>query len=190
LADASVGPVSDPLTGEGSRLRTFAASGSVPLRAPHGAPKGSLPVAGPIVRIQLPPPVSLRTIGPSAAGATVASRIAYQCCCGVWTAALLLRARLLQVRFGRPGRALNRPSWSPVKGSSARVSPIGSATVVRQRFFWIPATDTDIISAQHFWTGGRETAGPGCYDAVAIARAGSQKERPKYPEKSFPDNNS
>ena len=33
------------------------------------------------------------------------------------------------------------------------------------------ATDTDIISAQHFWTGGLETAGPGCYDAVAIARA-------------------
>jgi hypothetical protein len=32
------------------------------------------------------------------------------------------------------------------------------------------ATDTDIISAQYFWTGGLETAGPGCYDAVAIAR--------------------
>ena len=30
-------------------------------------------------------------------------------------------------------------------------------------------TDTDIISAQHCWTGGLETAGPGCYDAVAIA---------------------
>jgi hypothetical protein len=29
---------------------------------------------------------------------------------------------------------------------------------------------TDIISAQHFWTGGLETAGPGRYDAVAIAR--------------------
>jgi hypothetical protein len=27
------------------------------------------------------------------------------------------------------------------------------------------------ISAQHFWTGGLEAAGPGCYDAVAIARA-------------------
>jgi hypothetical protein len=34
-----------------------------------------------------------------------------------------------------------------------------------------PQTDTDIISAQHFWTGGLETAGLGCYDAVAIARA-------------------
>jgi hypothetical protein len=46
-------------------------------------------------------------------------------------------------------------------------------------------TSTDIISAQHFWTGGLETAGPGCYDAVAIARtagfrmsvAGIQKNR-------------
>jgi hypothetical protein len=36
--------------------------------------------------------------------------------------------------------------------------------------FWIPTTDTDIVSAQHFWTGGLETAEPGCYDAVAIAR--------------------
>jgi hypothetical protein len=32
-------------------------------------------------------------------------------------------------------------------------------------------SDTDIIAAQHFWTGGLETAGPGCYDAVAIGRA-------------------
>ena len=72
---------------------------------------------------------------------------------------------------GRPGCALNRPIWSPVKGSSARVSPIRSAIVVRQRFFWIPAPNTDIISAQHFWTGGPETAVPGCYDAIAMARA-------------------
>src|SRR5215469_8237063 len=71
--------------------------------------------------------------------------------------------RGLQARFGRPGCALNRPTWSAVKGSSARVSPIRSGIVVRQRFFGIPATDTDIISAQHFWTGGLETAGPGCY---------------------------
>ena len=33
-----------------------------------------------------------------------------------------------------------------------------------------PRTDTDRISAQYFWMGGLETAGPGCYDAVAIAR--------------------
>jgi len=41
-----------------------------------------------------------------------------------------------------------------MKGSSARVSTIRSAIVVRQRFSGIPATDSDIISAQHFWTGG------------------------------------
>jgi hypothetical protein len=45
------------------------------------------------------------------------------------------------------------------------VAATGSATVVR------PGTDTDLLSAQHFWTGELETAGPGCYDAVAIARA-------------------
>ena len=79
--------------------------------------------------------------------------------------------------FGRPGCALNRPTWSPIKGSSASVSTIRSAIVVRQRFFgifwplfWPAPSDTDIISAQHFWTGGLETAGPGCYDPAAIAR--------------------
>jgi hypothetical protein len=35
--------------------------------------------------------------------------------------------------------------------------------------FWGSPQPTDIISAQHFWTDGLETAGPGCYDAVAIA---------------------
>jgi hypothetical protein len=63
---------------------------------------------------------------------------------------------LLEVGFARPGRALNRPTWSPVKGSSASLPPIGSATVVRQRFFGIPATNTDIISAQHFWRQSRD----------------------------------
>jgi len=38
-------------------------------------------------------------------------------------------------------------------------------------FSGFPATDADIISAQHFWTGGLETAGPGCDDALGIARA-------------------
>ena len=99
------------------------------------------------------------------------------------------------------GCALNRATWSPVKGSSASVSTTRSAIVVRQRFFWIPAIDTDIISAQHFWTGGLETAGPGCYDAVGAAgfrmlvmsriphaaivpltTRSRPKERPKHPE--------
>ena len=59
----------------------------------------------------------------------------------------------------------------PDKGQFRSRFPHPLRIVVRQRFFGIPATDTDIISAQHFWTGGLETAGPGCYDAVAIARA-------------------
>jgi hypothetical protein len=72
-----------------------------------------------------------------------------------------------------------------------------------------PGTDTDIISAQHFWTGGLETAAPGYYDAVgslgrrvseclvmsrirhAVIRLGAgQQERPKYPKKLLSDNNS
>ena len=75
---------------------------------------------------------------------------------------------IAEVCFGRPGCALNRPTWSPIKGSSASVSTIRSAIVVRQRFFgifwplfWPAPSDTDIISAQHFWTGGLEMAGPG-----------------------------
>ena len=59
----------------------------------------------------------------------------------------------------------------PGKGQyRSRFLHIRSGTVVRQRFFGIAATDTDIIAAQHFWTGRLETAGPGCDDAVAIAR--------------------
>jgi len=76
--------------------------------------------------------------------------------------------------------------------------------------FLDPATDTDIISAQHFWTGGPETTGLGCYDAVRDRSGGgfrmlyvqvfgrwqmtrpatrlepAKTERPKYPEKSLP----
>src|SRR6516165_5607378 len=36
-------------------------------RIPHGAPEGSFSVAGPLVRIHLPPAKSLQTIGSSAA---------------------------------------------------------------------------------------------------------------------------
>jgi hypothetical protein len=59
-----------------------------------------------------------------------------------------------------PGKRQFRSRFPPIRLS------YGCPTTI----FWIPATDTDIISAQHFWTGGLETAGPGCYDAVAIAR--------------------
>ena len=82
--------------------------------------------------------------------------------------AVLTAPAIAEVCFGRPGCALNRPTWSPIKGSSASVSTIRSAIVVRQRFFgifwplfWPAPSDTDIISAQHFWTGGLEMAGPG-----------------------------
>jgi hypothetical protein len=68
------------------------------------------------------------------------------------------------------GLALNRPSWSPIKGSSASVCPHRLSYRCPTTIFLDPR-DTDIISAQHFWTGGPETTGPGCYDAVAIARA-------------------
>src|SRR5215471_5950291 len=43
----------------------------------------------------------------------------------------------IEVRFGRPGCAQDRPTCSPIKGSSACVSTIRSAIVVRQRFFGI-----------------------------------------------------
>src|SRR6516165_2345619 len=82
-----------------------------------------------------------------------------------------LRGATARRNFGRLGCALNRPTWSPVKGSSARVSPNRLTYGCPTTIFLDHPTDTDIISAQHFWTGGLETAGPGCYDAVAIARA-------------------
>jgi hypothetical protein len=75
----------------------------------------------------------------------------------------------------------------PGKRQFRYVSTIRSAIVVRQRFFWIPATDTDIISTQHFWTGGLETAGPGCYDAVAIARAAGFRNAGYEPHPSCGD---
>ena len=107
--------------------------------------------------------------------------------------------------FGRPGCALSRSPWSPVKGSSASVSPNRLSHGCQTTIFRGSPQPT-----QHFWTGGPETAGPGCYDAVAIARAAgfrmlvmsrirhavpsrsepAKKERSKYPEKSLPDNNS
>ena len=49
--------------------------------------------------------------------------------------------------------------------------PIGSATVVRQRSFWIPAPTPSSSQRNTSGRAGWKTAGPGCYDAVAIARA-------------------
>jgi hypothetical protein len=49
---------------------------------------------------------------------------------------------------------------------------------------WIPATYTDIISAHYFWTGGLK---PGCYDAVAIARAAGFPNAGYEPHPSYRD---
>jgi hypothetical protein len=60
----------------------------------------------------------------------------------------------------------------PGKGQFRPRFPQSAQLRLSDNLFLDPATDTDIISsAKHFWTGGLETAGPGCYDAVAIARA-------------------
>ena len=68
-------------------------------------------------------------------------------------------------RIGRPACALNRPTWSPVKAVPLAFPP-SAQVLLSDNDFSGSATDTDIISAQHCWTGGLETAAPGCYDAV------------------------
>src|SRR6516162_1638166 len=71
------------------------------------------------------------------------------------------------------GRRLRRwaaPERQRVLQDGRRDRP-RAARLTPNRLSYVVRTDTDIISAQHFWTGGLETAGPGCYDAVAIARA-------------------
>ena len=74
-------------------------------------------------------------------------------------------------RFGRPGCALNKPTWSPIKGSSASVSTIRSGYCCSATIFRDPRNRHRHHLSKRFWTGGLETAAPGCYDAVAIARA-------------------
>jgi hypothetical protein len=51
----------------------------------------------------------------------------------------------------RAARLRPKHTWSPIKGSSARVSTIRSPIVVRQRFFWIPAPTP--TSSQHNTSG-------------------------------------
>jgi hypothetical protein len=65
---------------------------------------------------------------------------------------------------------LKQTDLIPVRGSSASVSIIRSAIVVRQRFFGIPAPTPTSSQRNTSGRGGLETAEPGCYDAVAIAR--------------------
>ena len=77
------------------------------------------------------------------------------------------------VRFGRPGCDLNRPTWSPVKASSALVFP---------QLAQLRLSDNDFSGSRNrhrhhlsatLLDGRLETAGPGCYDAFANARAAS-----------------
>src|SRR5215471_21383406 len=56
-------------------------------------------------------------------------------------------------------------AFSRIKGSTASVSPNRLSYGCPTTIFRDPGTDTDIISAQHFWTGRLETAGPGCYES-------------------------
>jgi hypothetical protein len=49
----------------------------------------------------------------------------------------------------------------PDKGQFRPSFPQSAQLRLSDNDFLDPATDTDIISAQHFWTGGLETAGPG-----------------------------
>ena len=81
---------------------------------------------------------------------------------------------IAEVCFGRPGCALNRPTWSPIKAVplafplSAQLSLSGNDFL---GYFGRSFGRLRHHPAQHFWWGGLEMAGPGCYDAVAIARA-------------------
>jgi hypothetical protein len=58
----------------------------------------------------------------------------------------------------------------PDKGQLRSRFPQSAQLRLSDNDFWgSPQLTPNIISAQHFWTGGLETAVPGCYDAVAIA---------------------
>src|SRR6202008_4501030 len=66
--------------------------------------------------------------------------------------------------FGRPGCALNRPTWSPVKGSSAHVSPNRLSYGCPTTIFGDPRNRHRHHLSATLLDGGLETAGPSCYD--------------------------
>src|SRR5215831_5774954 len=114
--------------------------------------------------------------------------------------------------FGRPGCALNRPTWFPVKGSSATRLPPSAQLPLSDTIFLDPrnrhrphlsATLLD-RRAGNDWPRllrrGRDRSGGGfrilyvqvfgrCNDEPATRLEPAETERPKYPEKSLPDNN-
>ena len=72
----------------------------------------------------------------------------------------------MQVRIGRPGSAPKQTDLVPDKGQFRSRFPHPLSYGCPTTIFRDLGTDTDIISAQQFWTGGLGTAGPG---AVAWA---------------------
>jgi len=86
---------------------------------------------------------------------------------------------LLQVRFGRPGCALNRPTWSPVKGSSARVSPnrlsYGCPTTISRD----PRNRYRHHLRQNFWTGGLENGW------ARLSRCGRDRSEGGFPNAGY-----
>ena len=63
--------------------------------------------------------------------------------------------------FERPGCALKRPTWSPIKGSSARVSPIRSGIVVRHDFSGSPQPTPTSSQRNTSGRAGWKRLGPG-----------------------------
>ena len=77
-----------------------------------------------------------------------------------------------EVRFGRPGRALSRPTWSPVKGQfRSRFPPSAQLRLSDNDFSGSPQPTPTSSQRNTSGRAGWKRAGPGCYDAVAIARA-------------------
>ena len=140
----------------------------------------------------------------------------------LWMRMLTRRSQKDRAGWDRPQgvAGLLRAAWLrpkqtdlvPGKGQFRSRSPIRSAIVVRQRFFWIRNRHRHHLSATlldgragNGWArlsrcgrdrsdGGFPNAG---YEPASVMRrlslnrpAAGQKERPKYPEKSLPDNNS
>src|SRR5580693_4948308 len=76
-----------------------------------------------------------------------------------------------EARIGEERVAVRPGDWIALPaGPSHAHQMVNSSATDPLVYLCVSTMDTDIISAQHFWTGGLETAGPGCYDAVAIAR--------------------
>src|SRR6201984_2733928 len=72
--------------------------------------------------------------------------------------------------FRRPGCALNSPTWSPVKGRSARVSPNRLSYGCPTTIFRDPHNRLRHHLSATLLDGRAGNGWAGCYDALAIAR--------------------